>query len=76
MSNPEHVIPYEPLQLKKNLTYIKEPVKILAHINLTLRNKTISFVKVLWRHHTTADVTWEPEHAMREKYPELFTTGM
>jgi len=59
MSDPEHVIPYEPLQLKENLSYIEELVKILERMSWTLRNRTIPFVKVLWRHHTTADATWD-----------------
>ena len=29
VSDPNHVIQYEPLQLKENLAYIEEPVKIL-----------------------------------------------
>ena len=47
MFDPEHVIPYEPLQLKENLTYIEEPVNILERMNQTLRSRPISFVKVL-----------------------------
>ena len=27
--NPEHVISYEPLQLKENLTYVEEPIHII-----------------------------------------------
>jgi len=29
ISNPDHVIRYEPLQLKENLTYMEEPLRIL-----------------------------------------------
>jgi len=75
MSDPEHVLPYEPLQLKENLTYDEEPKRILERMNQTLRKRTIPFVKVLWRPHTTADATWEPEHVIQEKYPELFTAS-
>ena len=38
-----------------------------------LRNKTIPLVKVLWQHHGIEEATWEPEAAMREQHPELFT---
>jgi len=32
MPDPDDIIPYEPLQLKENLT-IKEPVKVLEHMD-------------------------------------------
>jgi len=73
--DPSHVIPHEPLQLKENLTYVEEPMRILERIVRTLQNKTIPFIKVLWRHHKSATATWEPEHLMRAKYPGLFATG-
>jgi len=76
VSDPAHVISHEPLQLKKNLSYIEEPIRILERMDHTLRNKTIPFVKVIWRHHKSADATWEPEQAMREKYPRLFDIGI
>jgi len=53
----EHVIPYEPLQLKENLTYVEEPIQILERKDRTLRNRIIAFVKVLWKHHKSADAT-------------------
>jgi len=76
VSDPAHIISHEPLQLKKNLSYIEEPIRILERVDRTLRNKTIPFVKVLWKHHKSADATWEPEQTMREKYLKLFDTGM
>ena len=76
VQDPAHVISHEPLQLKKNLTYIEESIRILERMDRTLRNKTIPFVKVLWRHHKSADATWEPEQAVREKYPRLFDIGI
>jgi len=47
MPDPDHIMLYEPLQLKENLTYVEEPVKILERMDRTLRNRTISYVKVL-----------------------------
>ena len=73
VADPTPVILHQPLHLKKNLSYIKEPIRLLERVDRTLRNKTIPFVKVLWKHHKSADATWEPEHIMREKYPQLFT---
>jgi len=31
--DPDHIIPYEPLQLKENLTYIEEPVRIIDRMD-------------------------------------------
>jgi len=71
--DPQHVISFEPLQLKENLTYVEEPDRIIDRKDRVLRNQVIPFVKVLWRHHQAADATWEPESEMRQKYPHLFT---
>jgi len=74
--DPTHVISHEPLQQKKNLSYIEESIRIRERVDRTLRNKIIPFIKVLWKHHKSADATWEPEQTMREKYPTFFDTGM
>ena len=37
-----------------------------------LWGKTISLVKVLWKHHRVEEATWERELEVREKYPDLF----
>jgi len=43
VADPEHVISYEPLQLKENLTYVEEPIQICGTkgSNLTQRGYTI-----------------------------------
>jgi len=74
MPDPTHVIRYEPLQLRKNLTYVEEPIKILGRMEKKLRNRTIPFARVLWKHHQVKHATWEPERVIQEKYPTLFTT--
>ena len=71
----DHVISYELLQLKENLTYVEEPIQILERKDRALHNRVIPFVKVLWKHHKTADATWEPEPEVQMKYPHLFTLG-
>ena len=59
--DPQHVISFEPLQLKENLTYIEEPDRIMDRQDRILRNRAIPFVKVLWKHHQAAGATWELE---------------
>ncbi|XP_038883959.1 uncharacterized protein LOC120074858 [Benincasa hispida] len=70
--DPTHVLPEQPVQLKENLSYEEEPVKILDRKEQVLRNKTISLVKVLWQNHSTEEVTWEAEEQMKNKYLQLF----
>ncbi|KAA3484769.1 reverse transcriptase [Gossypium australe] len=55
------------------MTYEGEPIKNLARDIKQLRNKSIALVKLLWKKHDVEEATWEPEEAMREQYPNLFT---
>ena len=52
-----HIIRYEPLQIKKNLTFVEELIRTLERRERKLRNKTIPYVKVLWKHHKMAEPT-------------------
>ncbi|KAL0549259.1 hypothetical protein IC582_013740 [Cucumis melo] len=70
--DPSHVVDYEPLEIDENLSYVEQPVEVLAREVKTLRNKEIPLVKVLWRNHRVEDATWEREDDMRSRYPELF----
>ena len=47
LHDPQHVISFEPLQLKKNLTYVEEPAQIIEWKDRVLCNRVIPFVKVL-----------------------------
>ena len=75
ISNPSHVLSYEPLELTHDLAYEEKPVKILDHKEKELRTKKIRLVKVLWRNHSVEEATWEREEEMQSKYPELFGTS-
>ncbi|KAL4022938.1 hypothetical protein IC575_016684 [Cucumis melo] len=70
--DPSHVVDYEPLEIDENLSYVEQPVEVLAREVKTLRNKQIPLVKVLWRNHRVEEATWEREDDMRSRYPELF----
>ncbi|KAL0536617.1 hypothetical protein IC582_025574 [Cucumis melo] len=70
--DPSHVVDYEPLEIDENLSYVEQPVEMLAREVKTLRNKEIPLVKVLWRNHRVEEDTWEREDDMRSRYPELF----
>ena len=70
--DPSHVLNYEPLKIKYNLTYEEVPIQILDHKDQVLRTKIISLVKVLWKNHTVEEASWEQEDEMKSNYLELF----
>ncbi|XP_042984803.1 uncharacterized protein LOC122313690 [Carya illinoinensis] len=70
--DPTHILEYEPLQVREDLTYEEFPVGILAQKTQVLSKKTIPMVKVLWSNHTEKEATWELEEDMKNKYPYLF----
>ncbi|KAL4023023.1 hypothetical protein IC575_016770 [Cucumis melo] len=72
VSDPSHVVDYEPLEIDENLSYTEQPVEVLAREVKMLRNREIPLVKVLWRNHQVEEATWEREDDMRSRYPELF----
>ncbi|XP_057459278.1 uncharacterized protein LOC130749940 [Actinidia eriantha] len=66
------VLDQPPIELKGNLQYEEQPVRIMDSRMKQLRNKAIPLVKVWWENQTTVEVTWEKESDMRQKYPYLF----
>ncbi|XP_022893947.1 uncharacterized protein LOC111408417 [Olea europaea var. sylvestris] len=75
IADPSHVLESHPVHLKENLTYTKEPVRMLDRKVQIRWNKTISLVKVLWQNQTVEEVTWEhKDPQMRVQYPHLFVT--
>ncbi|TYK06125.1 pol protein [Cucumis melo var. makuwa] len=72
VSDPSHVVDYEPLEIDENLSYTEQPVEVLAREMKMLRNREIPLVKVLWRNHRVEEATWEREDDMRARYLELF----
>ncbi|XP_074265674.1 uncharacterized protein LOC141588118 [Silene latifolia] len=72
VSDPSHVLEVENIELDEALTYAEVPIKILNSKVCKTRNGEIVFLKVLWYNHNVEEATWEPEEAMRERYPHLF----
>ena len=70
--DPSHVLNYEPLKIKDNLTYEEVPIQILDRKDQVRRTKTISLVKVFWKNHTVEEASWEREDEMKSNYPVLF----
>ncbi|GJV09997.1 retrovirus-related pol polyprotein from transposon 17.6 [Tanacetum coccineum] len=69
--HPLHVVSYPFDQIREDLSYTKEPESILDHQYRVMRNKTIPFVKILWRNHPEREATWETEESIRTSYPHF-----
>ncbi|KAH0757160.1 hypothetical protein KY290_020653 [Solanum tuberosum] len=67
-----HVLQYDAVELDDRLTFVEEPVAILARDVRRLRSRAIPVVKVHWRHRPVEEATWEIEHEMRAQFPGLF----
>jgi len=59
--DPSHIITLDPIQLREDLSYKKQPIHIVDHREKQLRRKTVPLVKVLWANSETSEATWELE---------------
>ncbi|XP_014618129.1 uncharacterized protein LOC114371392 [Glycine soja] len=74
--DPSHMIELDNVQVKENLTYETQPLRIDDRMVKQLRGKEIPLVKVVWGSASGEDATWELEGQMRDAYPTLFDTGV
>ncbi|GJT49943.1 putative nucleotidyltransferase, ribonuclease H [Tanacetum coccineum] len=58
-------------RIREDLSYTEEPESILDRQDRVMRNKTIPFVKILWRNHPEREATWETEESIRTSYPHF-----
>jgi len=72
ISDLDHTIVSEPLEITEDLVYEKRPVQKVDRKIKQLHNKQIPLVKVLWTNHTSQEATWETDEEMKAKYPHLF----
>ena len=72
--NPKHEIDFIDIEINDNVSYNKQPVRILDQGVKKLRNKEIPLVKIQWKHHDEGEASWELESEMRQKFPELFSS--
>ncbi|KAA3487666.1 reverse transcriptase [Gossypium australe] len=61
-SNLSHVIPPSEIEIRSDMTYEEEPIRILAREVKELRKKKILLVKVFWHRHGVEEAN-ENEHA-------------
>ena len=69
--DPNHILEPDEVQIREDLSFEANPIRIVDVQLKQLRRKTISMVKVLWDTRT-GDSTWELEEQMRRAYPHLF----
>ena len=70
--DPSRVLSYKPLQIRDDLSSEEVLVEILNCKEQVLHNRTISWVKVLWKNHWVKEASWECEDNMLSRYPSLF----
>ncbi|XP_077237408.1 uncharacterized protein LOC143879108 [Tasmannia lanceolata] len=72
ISDPNHVIELEPLNLREDLSFEEQHIRIVDRKDQVLRRRTIPCVKVQWRNHSEREATLELEEKMKSKYLFLF----
>ncbi|XP_062103687.1 uncharacterized protein LOC133814786 [Humulus lupulus] len=71
MLDPSHVLSYESLELRQDLSYNEKPERIMERGVEELGTKKIPLVKVLWKNNSKGEATWELKKDMRDRYPKL-----
>ena len=70
--DPAQVVDWGEIEVDMNGTFEEGPVCIMNNQDQVLQCKTVSLVRVLWRHRGVEESTWEREDMMRATYPFLF----
>ncbi|GJU05571.1 putative reverse transcriptase domain-containing protein [Tanacetum coccineum] len=74
LSDENHVIPLDAIQLDDKLHFIEEPVEIMDREVKQLKQSRIPIVKVRWNSRRGPEFTWEREDQFKNKYPHLFAS--
>ncbi|KAI3747092.1 hypothetical protein L6452_09537 [Arctium lappa] len=61
LAKEESVIPLSEIRVDEGNRFIEEPEAILERKTKKLRHREVTMVKVQWKHHRGANVTWEAE---------------
>ncbi|GJY11217.1 putative nucleotidyltransferase, ribonuclease H [Tanacetum coccineum] len=70
--HPLHVVSFQFDQIRGELILQRKSlVLFLDRQDRVMRNKTIPFVKILWRNHPEREATWETEESIRTSYPHF-----
>ena len=66
--NPAHAVDWGEIEVDTDGTFKEGPMCIMDSRDQVLRRKTLSLVRVLWRHRGVEESTWERENMMRATY--------
>ncbi|KAI3771892.1 hypothetical protein L6452_03063 [Arctium lappa] len=72
LAKEESVIPLSEIRVDEGNRCVEEPEAILERKTKKLRHREVTMIKVQWKHHRGANVTWEAEEDLRRRYPHLF----
>ncbi|KAI3692762.1 hypothetical protein L6452_32584 [Arctium lappa] len=72
LAEEESVIPFLEIRVDNRNHCVEEPEDILESKRKKLCHKEVTMIKVQWKHHRGANVTWESEEDMRKRYRHLF----
>ena len=67
-----HLVDFSEIEVRPDLTYEQQPVKILDRRVKTLRKKEVQLVRVSWQRESPRESTWELESDIMACYPFLF----
>lgn len=67
-----HVISFQEIELRSDLTYPEDATRIIDRQVKTLRRKQVPLVRVQWNRRGVEESTWEREDEIKRRYPELF----
>ncbi|KAI3748513.1 hypothetical protein L6452_11630 [Arctium lappa] len=70
LAKEESVIPLSEIRVDAGNRCVEEPEAILERKTKKLRHREVTMVKVQWKHHRAANVTWEAEEDLRRSRVE------
>jgi hypothetical protein len=68
---PTEIVESQAIEIKPDLSYIKQPIQILDTKERVNRRKKIKMYKILRNHHTEEEATWETEDYLWKNFPEF-----
>jgi len=68
----EERIEPQSIQLKSDLEYHEQPVRVLDTKDRVTRNKVVRTYKIQWSHHDDGDATWEIGEYLQNAYKDFY----
>jgi hypothetical protein len=68
---PTEIVETCAIEIEPDLSYIKQPIRILDTKERLTRRRTVKMYKILWDHHTEEEATWETEAYLQRNFPNF-----